>query len=115
MAAAPNRKNGEFDAKEVSFLSKLKEALADNNGSIDVKNIEFPKSGIKIPDTLEKAWKEITKDGTVSKDDFNTLLEAASPNKKDDEFDVAEIQFLKNIKEALMATEQPVKVEDLKF
>ena len=114
-AAAPNKENEEFDEKEIQFLSKLKDALADNNGSIDVKNIEFHKSGPKVPDTLEKAWKEITKDGTISKDDFNTLLEAASPNRKDDELDVAEINFLKNISDVLINSDEPVKVEGLKF
>ncbi len=54
-----------------------------------------------IPKTLEATWKQVTKDGDLTKADYEQLLEAAAPNKLDKEIDAAEKLFLTNLKSEL--------------
>lgn len=49
---------------------------------------------MEIPRSLQSTWKEVIKDNKITRQEFQKLKDAAAPNKKDEELDKAEINFL---------------------
>ena len=108
-AAAPNKKNEEFDDSELKFLAGFKEKFKGTN-EIEVEkpsvetaqneSSEQPQSiEDSIPASLKSAWKTVTADGKLTKSDYQKLVDAASPNKKNTEFDNSELEFLATVKD----------------
>jgi hypothetical protein len=73
---------------------------------------------MQIPKDLQTTWKEVTKDKSVSNEDFNKLIDAAAPGKLNKEFDDDEIKFLAGLKSALETTKSKdgtVAITELSF
>ncbi|RYX97535.1 hypothetical protein EON78_05405 [bacterium] len=56
---------------------------------------------MEIPKSLQSTWTEAIKDNKVTKEEYSKLLSAASPNKKNEEFDNEEIEFLSTVKQEI--------------
>lgn len=56
---------------------------------------------MEIPKSLQSVWTEAIKDNKVTKEEYSKLLSAASPNKKNEEFDNEEIEFLSTVKQEI--------------
>ncbi len=110
-AAAPNLKNEEFDEAELNFLKKLQSGIEHSPKQEGVSTAQFSlfddepevnKAGNDgIPPTLKQVWKEVSRDGKITSDDFAKLSAAAAPNKLNKEFDEDEIKFLSSLKNLL--------------
>lgn len=122
-AASPNKKNSEFDNEELEFLATIKDMFDTNK--VDVLEVQKPQgsstttqqttnkptskpsanqktettSDDGVPSTLKAAWNKVTADGKLNKADFDALMKAAAPNKKNSEFDNSELEFLATIKD----------------
>lgn len=74
---------------------------------------------MQIPKSLESVWKEVSKDGSISQNDYKKLLTAAAPNQKDQEFDKSETKFLATLKSHLesssVASKGSVPISEIKF
>jgi hypothetical protein len=53
---------------------------------------------MEIPKSLQTVWNDVSKDNKITKQEYQNLVDAASPNKSDDEFDKEEIAFLSKLK-----------------
>lgn len=108
-AASPNKKNSEFDDTELEFLAGIKESFDTNK--VDELEVNKPKTETPtkesttaaaddgVPATLKAAWNKVTADGKLTKADYEQLVKAASPNKKNSEFDDSELEFLASVKD----------------
>jgi hypothetical protein len=125
-AASPNMKNNEFDDSELEFLATIKEMFEKNKvdeldvqkpevkskpqQTVNTKTTTKPSSpsisakNFSPPETLKAAWSKAISDGKVNDADFETLMKAASPNKKNVEFENDEIEFLADLKEKIKAS-----------
>ncbi len=107
--ASPNKKNQEFDNSELEFLAGIKDKFAElNTDELEVEKPKVETSATKessgsiedsIPSTLKSTWKQVTSDGKLTKADYQKLIDAASPNKKNEEFEDSELEFLATIKD----------------
>jgi hypothetical protein len=75
---------------------------------------------MQIPNSLQDAWKKVTKDDqSISGEDFKELVYAAAPNGNADEMDAGEEEFLKGLKSELekngIATKGSVPINVLTF
>jgi hypothetical protein len=104
-AAAPNKKNSEFDNKELNFLDKVRKNLDAHDGIISfVDTPEDAPSGNTddgIPASLKSTWSKVTQDGDLTGEDYAELLKAAAPTGKNSEFDDKELEFLAPLKDQL--------------
>lgn len=58
---------------------------------------------MEIPKSLQSTWNEVSKDNKITKQEYEKLLNAAAPNKKNDEFDNEEVEFLSKVKDSVDA------------
>ncbi|MFN8576638.1 MAG: hypothetical protein U0354_07260 [Candidatus Sericytochromatia bacterium] len=123
-AASPNKKNSEFDNDELEFLATIKDMFA--KGKTDVLELRKPQSSkptqqtqskpqttqkpvtvsvknFNPPQTLKATWAKAISDGKITNADFEALMKAAAPNKKNVEFENEEIEFLANLREKIKA------------
>jgi len=110
-AAAPNKKNEEFSEQEHSFIKEVRDVIQQNGGSVEVKKPDSGKVKVNestnsfvapaIPETVKSVWSKVTADGIINQADFEELLLAASPNKKNNEFDDQELELIASIRDAL--------------
>ncbi|RYY00626.1 hypothetical protein EON78_00625, partial [bacterium] len=109
-AASPTKKNSEFDDNELKFIAELKGKFEE--GQTDVLEVTKPNAAAKpeepqassgsiedsIPATLKSTWNQVTADGKLNKSDYEKLVAAAAPTKKNSEFDNSELEFLATVK-----------------
>lgn len=119
-AASPSEKDEEFSEDEIAFLKDINAKLKENNGEIilnQTAKVDKPKEEPSktpsdgIPDSLRSVWNDVTKDGKITIQDYEKILKAASPNKKDEEFSQDEINLLKKLKQALDANNGVVNLK----
>ncbi|MBC7474946.1 MAG: hypothetical protein H7263_11690, partial [Candidatus Sericytochromatia bacterium] len=74
---------------------------------------------MQVPSSLQDTWSKVTKDKSVSADDYKELLKAAAPNGKDEELDDDEAKFLSTLNSELkkngIATKGTVPVDAINF
>ncbi len=56
---------------------------------------------MEIPKSMQSVWAEVSKDNKITKQEYSQLLEVAAPNKKNEEFDNEEVEFLGGIKQQI--------------
>ncbi len=119
-AAAPHKKNSEFDNQELQFLGTIRDLFDKNKTEVlelNAPQAQKPKAtpkpvsqsapsndgNVQVPSTLKAAWSKIIAKGKVTTDDYKTLIDAAAPHKMNSEFDNNELKFLDALKQKLSA------------
>lgn len=108
----------EDEKNEMNFINGLN---CNSSAKTEVKNQGSADACIDlfddVPETLENTWKEASKDSKIDAKEYQTLLNTAAPNHKDEELDKEEISFLKKVKSKLTENNgehslKPTKNED---